>query len=185
MCSSILPGRTTRTTTQTFWNETALSLTGTPWATQNSNDMVFTTITDAAQRASVLLNFTPVAGTTTGEVEAVWDYVSGFTPSDPTYPAPGGFLSQGTLVAGPGTTKRFKLSIPAYSGYTYEIYGDPTLADLEWRALPFSLTQTGTIDRHKHTATATGALDFYVETAAEYGFYKVSFRVPGANTGTP
>ena len=25
----------------------------------------------------------------------------------------------------------------------------------------------------------------YVATAAEYGFYKVSFRVPGANTGTP
>ncbi len=180
-----LPGRTTRTTTQTFWNETALGLNGAAWATQNSNDMVFTGITDAAQRASVNLTFTPVAGTTTGEVEAVWDYVSGFTPSEPAYPAPGGFLYQGTLVAGPGTTKRFKISVPAYSGYTYEIYGNPALADLEWKALPFSLTQTGAIDRNKHTATATGALDLYVTTAADFGYYKVSFRVPGANTGTP
>ena len=180
-----LPGRTTRTTTQTFWNETALSLTGTAWATQNSNDMVFSGITDAAQRASVLLNFTPVAGTTTGEVETTWDYVSGFTPSEPTYPAPGGFLYQGTLVAGPGTTKRFKISVPAYSGYTYEIYANPTLADLAWKALPFSLTATGTLDRHKHAATANGTLDFYTETAADYGFDKVSFRVPGANAGVP
>ena len=180
-----LPGRTTRTTTQTFWNETALGLNGAAWATQNSNDMVFTGITDAAQRASVNLTFTPVAGTTTGEVEAVWDYVSGFTPSEPTYPAPGGFLYQGTLVAGPGTTKRFKIGVPAYSGYTYEIYGNPALADLEWKALPFSLTQTGAIDRNKHTATATGALDLYVTTAADFGYYKVSFRVPGANVGTP
>jgi hypothetical protein len=147
--------------------------------------MVFTGITDAAQRASVLLDFTAVPGTTTGEVQAGWDFVSGFTPTDPTYPAPGGFLAQGTLVAGPGSTARFKISIPAYTGYTYEIYGDPTLADLEWRALPFSLTATGTIDRHKHTATATGTLDLYVETTALKGFYKVSFRVPGANTGTP
>ena len=177
-----LPERTTRTTTQTFWNETALSLTGTAWPQQNSNDMVFT---DAAQRGSVLLDFTAVPGTTTGEVHASWDYVSGFTPTEPTYPAPGGFLYQGTLVAGPGTTKRFKISVPAYANYTYKIYGNPTLADLEWKALPFSITQTGTIDRHKHTATAADPLDFYVETAADYGFYKVSFRVLGANVGTP
>ena len=180
-----LPGKTTRTTTQTFWNETALSLTGTAWPQQNSNDMVWTGITDAAQRASVTLDFTAVPGTTTGEVQTTWDYVSGFTPSEPTYPAPGGFLYTGTLVAGPGTTKRFKISVPAYANYTYEIYGNPTLSDLEWKALPFSITQTGTIDRHKHTATANGALDFYVETAADYGYYKVSFRVPGANVGVP
>ena len=181
----MLPERTTRTATQTFWNETALSLTGTAWPQQNSNDMVFTGITDAAQRGSVLLDFTAVPGTTTGEVHASWDYVSGFTPTEPTYPAPGGFLYRGTLVAGPGTTKRFKISVPAYANYTYKIYGNPTLADLEWKALPFSITQTGTIDRHKHTATAAGPLDFYVETAADYGFYKVSFRVLGANVGTP
>ena len=74
-----------------------------------------------------------------------WDYVSGFTPTEPTYPAPGEFLYQGTVVNGPSATNRFKLSIPVYSGYTYEIYGDPTLADLEWKALPFSLTPTGTL----------------------------------------
>ena len=52
-------------------------------------------------------------------------------------------------------------------------------------ALPFSITQASTIDRNKHTATAAGALDFYVETAAGYGYYKVSFRIPTANVGVP
>ena len=64
-------------------------LTGMAWATQNANDMVFTGITDTAQRASVLLDFTAVPGTTTGEVRASWDFVSGFTPTDSSYPAPG------------------------------------------------------------------------------------------------
>ena len=49
----------------------------------------------------------------------------------------------------------------------------------------FSLTVAGTLDRHKHAATANGTLDFHTETAADYGFYKVSFRVPGANVGVP
>jgi len=53
-----VPGRTTRATTQTFWNETAVDLTGKVWATQNANDMVFAGISDTAQRASVLLNYT-------------------------------------------------------------------------------------------------------------------------------
>src|SRR6185503_12713296 len=66
-----LPGRTTRSTTQTGWNETAYDLNNQQWATQNSNDNVFATIA-AAQRASLLLSFTPVSGTTTGEVEATW-----------------------------------------------------------------------------------------------------------------
>ena len=180
-----LPGRTMRTTTQTFWSETAIDLNGSAWTTQNSNDMVFSGISDAGQRASLLRSFTAVPGTTTGEVHAMWDYVSGFTPSEPTYPGSGGFLYTGTLVAGPGTTKRFKISVPAYANYPYEIYGNPTLADLEWKALPFSITQTGTIDRNKHTATAAGALDLYVETAADYGYYKVCFSVPGANVGVP
>jgi hypothetical protein len=34
-------------------------------------------------------------------------------------------------------------------------------------------------------ALADGTLDLYVNTATTKGFYKVSFRVPGANTGTP
>jgi hypothetical protein len=41
------------------------------------------------------------------------------------------------------------------------------------------------IDRNKYTATANGSLDLYVEAKSAKGFYYVSFRVPGANTGTP
>ncbi|WP_052574106.1 hypothetical protein [Haloferula sp. BvORR071] len=179
-----IPGKTTRTCTQTGWNEVAYGNNGAVWATQNSNDNVFSPLS-AAQKASILLDFTPVAGTTTGEVAANWDFVSGYTPVEPTYPAPGGFLAQGEPVAGPNGTVRYKLTIPAYANYCYEIYGNPTMADLEWKALPFSLSQTGSIDRHKHVATAEGSLSLYVAAAAEKGFYKVSFRVPGANTGMP
>src|SRR5262245_2161507 len=35
------PGRTTRSTTQTFWNETAYDLNGNAWSTQNANDNIF------------------------------------------------------------------------------------------------------------------------------------------------
>jgi hypothetical protein len=52
-------------------------------------------------------------------------------------------------------------------------------------ALPFSLTQTGTIGRNIYTATSDGTLNFYVEAKSSKGFYYVSFRVPGANKGTP
>lgn len=180
-----LPGRTTRTTSQTFWNETAYQLNGTVFATQNSNDMVLAGITNSAQKASVILDYTVVPGTATGEVQASWDYVSGFTPVEPTYPAPGGFMMAGEVVAGPSNSTRYRLRIPVYTGYTYEVYGNPTLADLEWNALPFSLTQAGAPDRHKHTATAEGTLDLYVATSGSKGFYTVSYRVPGANTGTP
>jgi len=180
-----LPGRTTRSTTQTGWNEVAYDLNGQQWATQNSNDNVFSTVA-TAQRASMLLDFTQVAGTTTGEVSASWDFVSGFTPVEPTYPGGGSLMATGMLVAGPaGGNPRYQLTLPAYANYTYEVYGNPTMSDLDWRALPFSLTQTGALDRHKHTATADGTLTFFVEAKAERGCYKVSFRVPGANTGTP
>jgi protocatechuate 3,4-dioxygenase beta subunit len=180
-----VPGRTTRFCTQTGWNEIAYNLNGQQWATQNSNDNVFSTV-PAAQRAGLLLDFTPVPDTTTGEVQATWDFVSGFTPVEPTYPGGGSLVIAGAPVTGPGGgNPRYKLTVPAYAGYTYEIYGNPTLADLEWKALPFSITQTGSIDRHKHTATSEGSLSFYVEQKAFKGFYKVTFRPPGANTGTP
>lgn len=169
---------------ETFWNETAYALNGMQFATQNSNDMVLSGTSDPAEKASLILNFTAVPGTTTGEVQTAWDYVSGYTPSEPTYPASGGFVVNGEI-SGTGSSQRYKISIPAYAGYTYEVYGNPTLADLDWKALPFSLTQAGAIDRNKHTATAEGTLDIYVAAAATRGFYKVSFRVPGANTGTP
>lgn len=190
-----LPGRLVRSTTQTFWNETAYDLNGNVFATQNTadqgqvgtkGDMVFNGITDAAQRASVLLNYTAVPDTTTGEVQTTWDFVGQFTPVQPTYPNGGSLVIAGNTVAGPTSgNPRFKITIPAYTGYTYEIYANATLADLAWAALPFSVSETGTIDRNKHTAASDGALDFYVDAKSLKGFYHVSFRVPGANAGTP
>ena len=146
--------------------------------------MVFAGITDTAQRAAVNLTYTPVAGTTTGEVEAAWDFVSGFTPVEPTYPS-GSLTLAGEAVAGPSSTQRYKITAPKYTGYTYEIYGNPTLANLGWQALPFSLSATGAIDRNEYTATADGQASFYLTQPSAKGFYYVSFRVPGANTGTP
>ena len=91
----------------------------------------------------------------------------------------------GLPVAGPTNSTRFQISIPAYTGYTYEIYANPTLADLSWKALPFALTQNGSIGTNKFTATSDGTLNLYPTAPAVKGFYRVSFRVPGANTGTP
>src|SRR5207249_11244596 len=143
-----------RATTQTFWNEQARDLNGNLWATQNSNDMVFAGITDSAQRASVNLTYTAVPSTTTGEVEATWDFVSGFTPVEPAYPNGGSLVVAGTIVAGTaGGNPRFAITLPAYTGYSYEIYGNPTLGALTSAALPFSLSQTGAIDRTIYTAT--------------------------------
>src|SRR5439155_10261784 len=78
-----MPGELTRYCSQLFWNETAYDLNGNAWATQNANDMVFTGITDAAQRASVNLTYQAVPGTTTGEVYANFDFVRNVTPVQP------------------------------------------------------------------------------------------------------
>ena len=180
-----LPGGLMRTTTQTGWNETALDLNGAVWGTQNPNDNVFSTVSNAAQRATMLLDFTAVAGTTTGEQEATWDYVVGQTYTEPEYPGGGSLVVAGIPITGTSGTERFRIRVPAYSGYSYEVYGNPTFADLGWSALPFSLTADGAPDRNIHTATVEGALDLYVAAASAKGFYSVSFRVPGANTGTP
>ena len=192
------PGQLTRHTTQLFWNETALAANGTAWSTQNSNDNVWSTISDSAQRASVTKDYT-VVDESTGAVATSWDIVMNHTPVDVSYPG-GSFVIAGTPVAGPSGTTRFKLSLPAYANYAYEIYGNPTLAnvgnsianwdatslaDMSWAALPFSLSQTGAINANKFTATSDGTLDLYLEEKAVKGFYYVSFRVPGANTGTP
>lgn len=65
-----IPGQLTRYCTQLFWNETAYVLdsngndTSTPWAQQNSNDMVYTGITDSTQRAAVTLTYTTVDAAT-------------------------------------------------------------------------------------------------------------------------
>ena len=180
-----LPGRMTRTSTQTFWNEIANDLNGNAWPTQNANDGVFAAITNPEQRASVLLNFTPVAGTTTGEEITKWDFVSGFTPTEPTYPGGGSLLIAAQPITTSTSARRFKITFPAYAGYTYEVYGNPTLANLQWKALPFSLSESSPVDRNKHTATAEGTVSVYVNEEPQRGFYYVAFRVPGANTGTP
>lgn len=180
-----VPGRTTRSTTQTFWNEPTRDLNGILWPQQNDTDMIWAGIADPLARASVTLDYTAVPETTTGEVQATWDFVSGFTPVEPTYPG-GALVIAGLVVPGPvGGNPRYKITVPAYASYTYEVYGNPTMAALGWRALPFALTQTGAIDRHKHTANANASLSFFVERKAVKGFYLVSFRIPGANTGTP
>ena len=183
--SVTLPGRTTRYSTQLGWNETALDTSGAAWATQNSNDGVFSSLT-TAEKSLLFLTYTAVPGTTTGEVQATFDFQVNLTPTEPTYPVAGGCIYKGVPVAGPSSTVRYKISFPAYTGYEYEVYGNPTLDDVSWRALAFSLTQTGTLDRNRHVATSTGTLDIYVsELAAARCAYKVSFRPVGYNFGTP
>ncbi len=179
-----IPGQNTRYTTQTGWNETAIALNGSTWATQNSNDSIFRNLT-AAQRTLLLLDYAAVPDAAAGEVAASFDFQVGLTPTEPTYPDPGGFVARGKAVAGPASSTRFGLTFPAYPGYTYEVYGNPTMGALEWGALPFSLAANGAIDRNKHTATAEAPLSLYVDAPATRGFYYVSFRPPGANTGTP
>ncbi|MGI8603579.1 MAG: intradiol ring-cleavage dioxygenase [Verrucomicrobiales bacterium] len=71
-----IPGQMSRFTTQTYWSG----------ETGNNSDGVLNGVTNAEQKASVILNYRPVAGTTTGEVEVLWDIVMGLTPIDPTYP---------------------------------------------------------------------------------------------------
>lgn len=158
---------------------------GNVFAIQNPNDTVFTGITDAAQRSSVNLAYTPVPGTTTGEVQTAWDFVSQFTPVESTYPNGGSLVIAGVTVAGLGSSRRFQISLPAYAGYTYEVYRNPTLGDLAWSALPFALSPAGAIDTNKITASSEGTLNVYLEAKAAKGFYYVAFRVPGANTGVP
>jgi protocatechuate 3,4-dioxygenase, beta subunit len=192
------PGQLTRRTTQLFWNEIAYNSNGTIAAMQNSNDNVWTSIADSAQRASVTKDYTVIAPAI-GAVATSWDIVMNYTPVDPIYPG-GSFLIAGVPVAGPTNSTRFKISFPAYSNYTYEVYGNPTLvnvgnsitnwdssvlSDMSWAALPFSLSQTGTINTNKITPSTNGTLDVYLEEKSIKGFYYVSFRVPTANTGTP
>lgn len=170
-----MPGQLRRFTTQTYWA-------GEPG---NAADGVLNSVTNPAQRASVLLTYTPVPGSVTGEVQAAWDVVMGQTPVEPSHPG-GSLLVRGEGVPPPaGGTARYRIRLYAYAGYSYEVYGNPTLESLAWAALPFSLTAAGPLDRNIHTAAADGTLDLFVEAKAAKGFYYVAFRVPGANTGTP
>jgi protocatechuate 3,4-dioxygenase beta subunit len=193
-----LPGQLTRRTTQLFWNETAIGLDGNPWPTQNNNDYFWTGITDPDQRASVTKDYV-VVDQATGAIATNWDIVMNFTPVEPGYPN-GSFVISGMPVPGPTNSMRFKLTFPAYTDYTYEVYSNPTLANVgntltNWTqpfltnmgfaALPFALSDTGTINTNRFTSTTDGALSLFVEQKSAKGFYYVSFRVPGANKGTP
>jgi hypothetical protein len=60
--------------------------------------MVLQGITDPVQRASVILDYVPVPGTTTGEVQSTYDFVMGLTPVEPTYPGGG---SHGSAITSP------------------------------------------------------------------------------------
>lgn len=198
-----IPGQTTRYCTQLFWTGTQYvsdsngNDTSSAWSQQNSNDNIYSGLT-ADQKSAVTLSYTTVDDAT-GAVGANFDFVVGLTPVEPVYPA-GSFVVAGTPVAGPTNSTRFKISIPAYANYTYEIYGNPTLlnvgnsitnwtspylANMSWAALPFSLSQVGAINTNKFTAAGNGTLNLYLEEKAAKGFYYVSFRVPGANTGVP
>lgn len=198
-----VPGALTRYCTQLFWNETAYVTnstggdTTTVWQTQNAADMVFSALT-TAQQAAVNLTYSTV-DTTTGAVGGYFDYVPGVTATDPSYPA-GSFAVAAQNVAGPGGTNRFMVSIPAYTNYTYEVYGNPDLSDLNsltnlgsqssltnmgWAALPFALTQAGSINTNVFTAPTNGTLNVFLKEKSANGFYFVTFRPPGANVGTP
>ncbi len=200
-----IPGQITRYCTQLFWNETAYVLdsngnnTASVGGTQNANDMVYTGISSADQKTMVNLTYTTVDATT-GAVAANFDFVVGQTPVEPAYPNAGGLVISGTPVAGPSSSTRYRISVPSYTNYTYEVYGNPTLTNvgntitnwtypyltnMSWAALPFSLSQTGTVNTNKITVSNDGTLSLYLDEKAVKGFYYVSFRVPGANTGTP
>ncbi len=183
--SATIPGRTTRFCTQLGWNETAYTQSGSVWSIQNSNDSIFRSLSPEQQNL-LMLDYTPVENAVANEVQASFDFQLGFTPVEPDYPASGGFLVKGEAVLGPSVSvDRYKLSFPAYAGYTYEIYRNPDLGTYHWRSIPFSLQQSGVIDRHKHTVNEEGTLDLYVDVQAAREFYKVTYRAPGENTGTP
>ena len=153
----------------------------------------------ARQLFDGLVRYDDTTAAVVPNVATSWDIIMNYTPVDPTYPG-GSLLIAGTPVAGPTNSTRFKLSVPAYTNYTYEIYGNPTLANvgnnitnlsssfltnMSWAALPFSLSQAGALNTNRYTAPSNGTLNLYLQEKAAKGYYYVSFRVPGANRGTP
>jgi hypothetical protein len=183
-----IPGQKARFTTQLYWNEVPRDAAGNVWSTTNDNDGVLRGVRDATERAAVIRDFTSVPGGAAGEQQTVFDITLGLTPVEQPYPG----AEDGVLVlagapapAGPGGRARFRITIPAQSGYSYEVYANPTLGSLGWAALPFAVTAAEKLDRNIHTATSEGNLDLFVEKPSVKGFYHVAFRIPGANLGTP
>jgi len=184
-----IPGQKTRFTTQLYWNEVPRDAQGNVWNTTNENDGVLRGVRDEALRAAIIRDFTPVPGSAAGEQETSFDIVLGLTPVEQPYPGSedGVLVLAGVAVspATPAGKPRFKITVPAQAGYSYEVYADPTLGNLGWAALPFAMAPGSKLDRNIQTATAEGSLDLYVEKPSVKGFYHVAFRVPGANLGTP
>jgi protocatechuate 3,4-dioxygenase beta subunit len=183
-----ISGQKTRFTTQLYWNEVPRAVDGSVWSTTNDNDGVLRGVRDAEERAAVIRDFTPVPGSAAGEQETTWDIVMGLTPVEQPYPGAedGVLVLAGTPVPASGDGKpRFKIAVPAQAGYSYEVYANPSVGKLGWAALPFSLRDTEKPDRNIHTAPAEGRLDLYVQKESVRGYYHVTYRVPGANLGTP
>jgi len=180
-----VPGQKVRYTTQLFWKENPNEH-GESGMT-NEQDGVFAGIRDAAERDSLIKVYTPVPGSSSGEVETTWDIVMGITPVEQPYPNAEGshLVIAGQPLNNTGGKPRFKIPVAVQKGYSYEVYANPTMGNLGWAALPFAMTANGKVDRNIHTADKEGTLDLFVEKPSVKGFYYVAFRVPGANTGTP
>ncbi|TCO84377.1 protocatechuate 3,4-dioxygenase beta subunit [Chthoniobacter flavus] len=182
-----IPGQKTRFTTQLYWNEVPHGADGKVWSTTNETDMVLRGVRDPEQRAAIIRDFTAMPDSAAGEQQTTWDIVMGLTPVEQPYPGAedGVLVLAGTAMPTAGGKPRFKITVPAQSGYSYEVYADPTLGKLGWAALPFSLSASEKPDRNIHTAKTEGALDLFVEKESVKGYYHVAFRIPGANLGTP
>ena len=216
-----LPGATTRICTQLFWNETCYNSAGKLWwqpsasytaasasltatGSTDCSDQVFKEMVAAgvtqSQLNKLILTYTTLDATT-GEQAANFDFIVGSTATEPTYPSgSGALIISAQQVSG---TNGFKLSIPCFTNYTYEVYGNPTLFDagsgagltnvanitsrtnFGWTALPFAVTNTGSIVSNRYTTSYNGTLNLYLRQKSTNGFYFVNFRPPGANVGVP
>ncbi len=181
-----LPGEKSRISSQLFWNEKAYDQNGKLWSIQNDNDNVLGVLRDPAQRQSLIGDFQQVTAAAAPEEKVVWDMVMGTTVFESNYPeTPGGeLIVQGEAVAG-SKTPRWKVSVPAYPEYAYEVYANPTHGTLGYAALPFALTPEGKLETNIIKAEKEGRLDLYVEKESVKGAYLIGWRLPGANLGTP
>lgn len=154
------------------------------WTTQlyfagdplNPTDGILQSVTNPAERAAIVRDFSPVPNSPIGEISGTFDIVLGLTPGDVQHPG-GGLTIQGEMVQGPpGGPARYRIRFQGYPGFNYEVYGNPGFGRLDWGALPFALTATGPIDRNLYAPSTAGTVTIYVERKAAKGFYFVSFR---------
>ena len=171
-----IPGQKRRFSTQTYWQGETL----------NKIDFLLNSIENADQRNSIVLPFDKVPEALGLEEQASWDFVSQYTPIESEYPLQGGLKIKGSEVLHPiGGSRRFRINVPVFKGYTYEIYSNPSLRKLDWKLLPFSISQNGLIDRNQYTSINDEIIRFYVDVKTNNGMFFVSYRLPGSNKGTP